>query len=45
MIAPTVHDKPGSTEPRKVSRATNDPYAKAGFFDSVTLNAWNRVVG
>lgn len=25
--------------------ADNDPYAKAGLFDSVTLKAWNRVIG
>ena len=25
--------------------AANDPYAKAGLFDSVRINAWNRVIG
>ena len=25
--------------------AANDPYAKAGLFDSVTLDVWNRVIG
>ncbi|SMX32612.1 YciI family protein [Maliponia aquimaris] len=25
--------------------AANDPYAKAGLFDSVTLTAWKRVIG
>ena len=25
--------------------ADNDPYAKAGLFDSVTLIQWNRVIG
>lgn len=25
--------------------AANDPYAKAGLFDSVTLRHWNRVIG
>ncbi len=25
--------------------AANDPYAKAGLFSSVTLTAWNRVIG
>ncbi|WGW04545.1 YciI family protein [Tropicibacter oceani] len=25
--------------------ADNDPYAKAGLFDSVTLTAWKRVIG
>ncbi|MDW4498106.1 YciI family protein [Sulfitobacter sp. D35] len=25
--------------------ANNDPYAKAGLFDTVTLTAWKRVIG
>ena len=25
--------------------AENDPYAKAGLFDEVTLSAWNKVIG
>lgn len=25
--------------------ANNDPYAKAGLFDTVTLHAWNKVIG
>jgi uncharacterized protein YciI len=25
--------------------ADNDPYAKAGLFDTVTLTAWKRVIG
>jgi len=25
--------------------AANDPYAKAGLFQSVTLTHWNRVIG
>lgn len=25
--------------------AENDPYAKAGLFDSVTLKAWKKVIG
>lgn len=25
--------------------ADNDPYAKAGLFESVTLDAWNKVIG
>lgn len=25
--------------------ADNDPYAKAGLFDDVTLSAWNKVIG
>lgn len=25
--------------------ASNDPYAKAGLFQSVTLTQWNRVIG
>lgn len=25
--------------------ADNDPYAKAGLFDSVTIQAWNKVIG
>lgn len=25
--------------------AANDPYAKAGLFDSVTIRAWKKVVG
>ncbi len=25
--------------------ASNDPYAKAGLFDTVTLKAWNKVIG
>ncbi|MEW9920494.1 YciI family protein [Marimonas sp. MJW-29] len=25
--------------------AANDPYAKAGLFESVTLTHWNRVIG
>ena len=25
--------------------AAGDPYAKAGLFESVTLDAWNRVIG
>ncbi len=25
--------------------ADNDPYAKAGLFDSVTLRAWKKVIG
>ena len=25
--------------------AANDPYAKAGLFESVTIKAWNRVIG
>ena len=25
--------------------AANDPYAKAGLFDSVTINEWKKVIG
>ena len=25
--------------------ATDDPYAKAGLFEDVTLDAWNKVIG
>ena len=25
--------------------AENDPYAKAGLFENVTLTQWNRVIG
>ena len=25
--------------------ASNDPYAKAGLFETVTLHAWNKVIG
>ncbi|SEP05273.1 hypothetical protein SAMN04490248_12151 [Salinihabitans flavidus] len=25
--------------------ADNDPYAKAGLFESVTINAWKKVIG
>lgn len=27
------------------SFADNDPYAKAGLFESVTLDTWNKVIG
>ncbi len=43
FVALIAHDKADGLPAE--DWAANDPYAKAGLFQSVTLTHWNRVIG